>query len=50
MVQHKEASKTRQAPKKYNKQFKVIFDAIRDLMAPPAGPVRRIGFQRAGAK
>jgi hypothetical protein len=31
--------------KKYDAQFKVVFDAIRQLMAPPAPkPSRRIGF------
>ena len=30
---------------KYDRQFKVVFDAIRELMAPPApAPRRRIGF------
>lgn len=29
---------------KYDRQFKVVFDAIRELMAPPASPRRRIGF------
>jgi len=30
---------------KYDKQFKVVFDAIRELMTPPAAPPkRRIGF------
>ena len=30
---------------KYDRQFKVVFDAIRELMAPPApAPKRRIGF------
>ena len=29
---------------KYDHQFKVVFDAIRRLMAPPARPGRRIGF------
>jgi hypothetical protein len=30
---------------KYDGQFRVVFDAIRELMAPPApGPRRRIGF------
>ena len=29
---------------KYDRQFRVIFDAIRELMAPPAIPKRRIGF------
>jgi hypothetical protein len=32
--------------KKYDAQFKVVFDAIRQLMAPPEQkpPKRRIGF------
>jgi hypothetical protein len=30
--------------KKYDAQFKVVFDAIRELMAPPKTPVQRIGF------
>jgi hypothetical protein len=31
--------------KKYDAQFRVVFDAIRQLMAPPpAPPKRRIGF------
>jgi len=30
---------------KYDRQFKVVFDAIRELMTPPApAPKRRIGF------
>jgi hypothetical protein len=31
---------------KYDHQFKVVFDAIRQLMIPPEPPRRRIGFQR----
>lgn len=31
--------------KKYDKHFKVVFDAIRELMAPPEKPSRRIGFR-----
>ena len=31
--------------KKYNAQFRVVFDAIRELMAAPASRKRRIGFQ-----
>jgi hypothetical protein len=32
---------------KYDRQFKVVFDAIRELMAPPQpAPKRRIGFVR----
>jgi hypothetical protein len=31
--------------KKYDAQFRVVFDAIRQLMSPPAKPRRHIGFQ-----
>ena len=30
--------------RKYNAQFRVVFDAIRELMAPPARKPRSIGF------
>ncbi len=30
--------------RKYDAQFKVVFDAIRELMSPPDKPKRRIGF------
>jgi len=30
--------------RKYDVKFKVVFDAIRRLMAPPPAPKRRIGF------
>ncbi|MHB1040926.1 MAG: ORF6N domain-containing protein [Desulfobacteria bacterium] len=30
--------------RKYDRQFKVVFDAIRSLMQPPTKPRRRIGF------
>jgi len=29
---------------RYDRRFKVVFDAIRELMAPPPAPKRRIGF------
>ena len=29
---------------KYDSQFKVVFDAIRELMTPPTKPKKRIGF------
>ena len=29
---------------KYDAQFKVVFDAIRELMLPPDPPLRKIGF------
>jgi len=32
---------------KYDAQFRVVFDAIRALMEPPAGAARRIGCARA---
>jgi len=35
--------------RKYDAQFKVVFDAIRQLMAPPAPARRRIGFRDADA-
>jgi len=31
--------------KKYDEQFKVVFDAIRALMAPPEKPRKKIGFE-----
>jgi hypothetical protein len=30
---------------KYDAQFKVVFDAIRELMVPPPHPTRQIGFR-----
>lgn len=43
---HKEfAQKLAQMEKKYDAQFKIVFDAIRQLMEPPPlPPKRRIGF------
>ena len=42
---HKDlAAKLEQLEKKYDSQFKVVFDAIRQLMKPPTPPTRRIGF------
>jgi hypothetical protein len=32
--------------KRYDAQFKVVFDAIRELMAPPTPSRRRIGFEK----
>jgi hypothetical protein len=32
--------------KKYDAQFKVVFDAIRELMKPPEPPKRQIGFRQ----
>ena len=43
---HKElARKLEKLEKKYDAQFKVVFDAIRQLMEPPTGKEKRpIGF------
>ena len=35
---------------KYDAQFKAVFDAIRELMIPPAKPRRRIGFDAPNAR
>lgn len=35
--------------KKYDAQFRVVFDAIRDLMAPTPKARRRIGFGKEGS-
>ncbi len=32
--------------RKYDGQFKIVFEAIRELMQPPVAPPRRIGFTR----
>jgi hypothetical protein len=42
---HELARKLEEMEKKYDAQFKVVFDAIRELMAPPSKPSRRIGFR-----
>jgi len=46
ILSHKDlASKLSQLEKKYNAQFKVVFDAIRELMTPPSSnPDKKIGF------
>lgn len=38
------ARKLNEMEKKYDSQFKVVFDALRALMAPPVKPKRKIGF------
>ena len=39
------ARKLASLEKKYDAQFKVVFDAIRSLMTPPEKPKSRIGFR-----
>jgi hypothetical protein len=42
---HKELKqKIEEMEKKYDYQFKVVFDAIRQLVEPPQRPRKRIGF------
>jgi hypothetical protein len=47
---HKDlARKLEELEKKYDENFRVVFDAIRQLMSPPppaTGKKRRIGFQQ----
>lgn len=39
------AGKLRELESKYDRQFKVVFDAIRRLMSPPASAHKPIGFR-----
>ncbi|HET8759436.1 MAG TPA: hypothetical protein VFN94_00080 [Nitrospiria bacterium] len=39
------AQQLAQLEQKYDAQFRVVFDAIRELMAPPKTERRRIGFE-----
>ena len=36
--------KIEEMEKKYDQQFKVVFDAIKKLLEPPEGPKKKIGF------
>jgi hypothetical protein len=43
---HKDlAAKLEELEKKYDAQFKVVFQAIRELIVPPDKPKREIGFR-----
>lgn len=45
MATHKDLKhKIEDMEKKYDRQFKIVFDAIRQLIEPPEKPKRRIGF------
>ena len=46
LLQHKDlARRLADLEKKYDAQFKVVFDAIRQLMTPPETKKRKIGFE-----
>jgi hypothetical protein len=40
------AGKLAELERRYDGQFRVVFEAIRELMSPPTSPRRRIGFHR----
>jgi hypothetical protein len=45
LASHKElAAKLEEMEKKYDGQFRLVFDAIRQFMTPPATPKREMGF------
>jgi len=47
IASHKDlAKRLDELEQKYDAQFKVVFDAIRELMRPPEGTKRKIGFRR----
>ena len=51
IASHKDLAKRLDELKnKYDEQFKVVFDAIRELMTPPEPKRRRIGFLREKEK
>ena len=39
------ARKLEELEKKYDAQFRIVFDALREIMNPPEPPHRQIGFQ-----
>jgi hypothetical protein len=45
MATHKDlVRRLNEMEKKYDSQFRVVFDAIRELMTPPESKKRKIGF------
>jgi hypothetical protein len=46
LAAHKDlARKLAALEKKYDEQFRIVFDAIRELMTPPEKPSKKIGFE-----
>lgn len=49
LATHKELRrKIEEMEKKYDHQFKVVFDIIKQLMSPLEKPIRKIGFHKDG--
>ncbi|UCH45282.1 MAG: ORF6N domain-containing protein [Nitrospiraceae bacterium] len=49
IASHKDlARKLSSLERKYDSQFRIVFEAIKELMAPPAKKKRKIGFNREG--
>jgi hypothetical protein len=44
------ANKLEQLERKYDRQFKIVFDAIRQLMTPPISKPKQIGFRPKALK
>jgi hypothetical protein len=44
------ARKLNELEKRYDHQFKIVFDAIRQLMTPPASKPKQIGFRSRALK
>ena len=46
LISHKDLKhKIEEMEKKYGSQFKIVFNAIKELMTPPEKPERKIGFK-----
>ena len=51
LASHKELARKLEAmEKKYDSQFKVVFDAIRELMKPQVKTIKNIGFRQEKRK
>ncbi|MEW6416596.1 MAG: ORF6N domain-containing protein [Nitrospirota bacterium] len=51
IASHKDlAKRLDELEKKYDEQFRVVFDAIRELMTPPEPKRKKIGFRREAEK
>lgn len=51
LTHHELARKIEELERKYkdqDKKFVLVFEAIKQLMAPPVSPKRKIGFQKDG--